>query len=76
MSDISRESSGSEDEIFEGSDSDAFLEVEIDGEDDFEDIPAEILPYMFEPRQRILQGRPEDQPRKEILSEQELEDQW
>ena len=69
MSDISRESSGSEDEIFEDSYSDAFLEVEIDGEDDLEDIPAEILPYMFEPRQQILEGRPEDQPCEELIAD-------
>ena len=76
MSDISRESSGSEDESFEGSESDAFLEVEIDGEDDTADIPSEILPYMFEPRQHIVEARPEDQPRDEIPPEQELEDEW
>ena len=42
MSDFSSECNGSVGENFEGSESDVFLEVEIDGQDYLEHVPTEM----------------------------------
>ena len=79
MSDFSDDSSGSEGEIFEGSQSEGFLEVEIKGEEYFEDQSTEILPYMFEPRQQGLLSKPEElsvESCEEHASEAENVDKW
>ena len=70
---------GSEGENFEFSESNAFLEVEIDGLDYLEDIPAEILPCMIEQWQWSLMSRPEASLEglcKESPSEHESANQW
>ena len=36
-----------------------FFEVEVDGQDDSEDPTTDIVPYILEPRQRILVVMPE-----------------
>ena len=79
MSDVSCERMDSESENFEGSGSEAFLEVEVDGEDESEDPTTQIFPYMFEPRQLSLMARPEASPEEQFEerpSEQEGVDQW